>query len=746
MERRRESRLDHGLHYAELGYKSFPLRVRVQPSEDGTLEKKLFPVLDWPRVATCDRAKVESWWGDGQAWSTASIGIATGQSGIAVIDPDGPEGLSEWQQIRDLYGISDNTPHYSTPGGGQHWWYRTDPERPLPTGAKTVGDHIDTRGGYGPDGNGLVIVPPSTDDRGAYRWIVEPVALDDLPPVPEAVYALIDDRKGIKPREADPEQALSGDGTRRYTLAQAQAFIRPAIEAIERADKGTRNDRLNDAARVAAHFGGEFWSRAQAEQRLTELARERGLDPKEIADTIDSAYKAQARDYASGEVDKHGRPKGWTATYVEPSPFGDDEEGEEVDEEEKLLAREVDAQRRRLKAKRIVSAEGREPLRVMRGAAFLNGPQLSWLVPGVAYHASTTKIFGPPGGGKTNFMLDIALRLATGLPWRGHKLERVPVHFVMAEGESVNRLRVEAFLRKNELEGKDLDGWWTAIPQGVLLTPEGIEDYLPLVRQDRPGLVVLDTKNAMMDGNENDAGDVAVMIRAMRQIRDLGGRTCVALIDHTGLGDQSRGRGSNAVEGAMDTEIRVTKARQGSLTVFTAESTRDKAGSEDRPSWTFTLWPVDVPREEGIEAPPVVEADDAALRAAPPPAPAERQWYEIPLLELPDPLLDLVGPGKEAARDAYRVLLGVNDPDGLTTAQVRDMLGEAVGKVKSVRKYSKTSFNAGFASLKKQSLVGQGATPSRWVAVRFAPTRRTDLGDPNQPTDLDRVPRSAATD
>jgi hypothetical protein len=196
----------------------------------------------------------------------------------------------------------------------------------------------------------------------------------------------------------------------------------------------------------------------------------------------------------------------------------------------------------------------------------------------------------------------------------------------------------------------------------------------------------------------------------------------------------------------MDTEIRVTKARQGSLTVFTAESTRDKAGSEDRPSWTFTLWPVDVPREAGIEAPPVVEADDAALRELPPPTPAERQWYEIPLLELPDPLLDLIGPGKEAARDAYRVLLGVNDPDGLTTAQVRDMLGEAVGKVKSVRKYSKTSFNAGFASLKKQSLVGQGATPSRWVAVRFAPTRRTDLGDPNQPTDLDRVPRSAATD
>ena len=66
---------------------------------------------------------------------------------------------------------------------------------------------------------------------------------------------------------------------------------------------------------------------------------------------------------------------------------------------EKLLEREVAAQRRRLKAKRIVSSENREPLRVMRGAEFLSGPQLTWLVPGVAYHASTAKIFGPPGGG-----------------------------------------------------------------------------------------------------------------------------------------------------------------------------------------------------------------------------------------------------------------------------------------------------------------------------------------------------------
>ena len=181
--------------------------------------------------------------------------------------------------------------------------------------------------------------------------------------VPEAVYALIDDRKGVKPREADPEQALPGDGTRRYTLAQAQAFIRPAIEAIERAGKGERNDRLNDAARMAAHFGGEFWSREQAEQRLTDLARERGLDPKEIADTIDSASRRRlattppvksTSTAAEDDRDLHGGSPG----------LGDDEAGEEVDPFEDEVAREVKRLRVREEATRAI------PARAARDASF----------------------------------------------------------------------------------------------------------------------------------------------------------------------------------------------------------------------------------------------------------------------------------------------------------------------------------------------------------------------------------------
>jgi hypothetical protein len=308
-------------------------------------------------------------------------------------------------------------------------------------------------------------------------------------------------------------------------------------------------------------------------------------------------------------------------SHVHREPQDEEEEREPTPEEvaayrrSKLIAEELEKLQIREEAKQLLHP--REPLRVLRGSTFLTeGAELTYLVRRFLYETSTSKIYGPPGGGKTNFALDIALCAATGTEWHGVKIERCRVHFVMAEGEPVNRLRVAAFLHRHGLKPEVLDGWFTAIPQGVLLTPRGVADYLAVVREDRPGLVFLDTKNAMMDGDENSASDVAVMIRSMREIRDLGERCCVALIDHTGIADESRGRGSNAVMAAMDTEIRVSKQQVGDTAVYTAQVTRDKAAAESDPAtFNFTLWPqAGVERPDGVAAPPVVNTEDEVIK------------------------------------------------------------------------------------------------------------------------------------
>lgn len=101
------------------------------------------------------------------------------------------------------------------------------------------------------------------------------------------------------------------------------------------------------------------------------------------------------------------------------------------------------------------------------------------------------------------------------------------------------------------------------------------------------------------------------------------------------------------------------------------------------------------------------------MRPLPEPTPDEREWHEIPLSELPAPLLDLTGPGKYAALDIYRVLLRVEHPDGSSETDINGVLAEASKqKIKGVRAHSRNSIVNGWARLREAGLIVQGATSS----------------------------------
>jgi hypothetical protein len=359
-------------------------------------------------------------------------------------------------------------------------------------------------------------------------------------------------------------------------------------------------------------------------------------------------------------------------TSADEADASADEDDEELAARiyEREVAAEMRKERLRREARARLAAEDREPLQVLRGSAFLDAPQPEYLVPSMFYKAATSKVFGSPGSTKSFMLLDIALSLATGRPWQGSALPRTRVHFVMAEGQAVNVTRALAWLHDRGVPAAEIQDWFTAIPQGVLLTPEGVADYLALVAEDRPGFIILDTKNAMMAGEENSASDVAVMVRAMRAIRDASDAS-VVLVDHTGLTDATRGRGSNAVEAAMDTEIKVQRDDNG---ICTATVTRDKA-AEPGTTWCYTLRHVlDVPGvREGSKPPAVcqmqarVDEDPFAMRA--------REWWqhEIPL---PDEVAELSGGQSDVARDIFRVLWFMGEHEaGVTMSVIRRAIG-----------------------------------------------------------------------
>ena len=582
--------LSLALDMARVGYYLAPVTLRRGP--DG--KKRAHYYGSWDEQSTRDPDKIRDWY----VQHECSFLVDCGKSGIVGVDLDlknDRDGIASWQAAGGPHGgiVVD------TLSGGQHHYFAADPDRPLTNSAdQKTGVDVRGEGGHLYAPGAFILGTDGQPEPGTYTARGPLYTPGDLPPAPEILHQA---RKVASPNAGLPREDRS------FTLAQAREYCRVKLDELSATQEGGRNHALNTAAFrlghfVADHFGTSYEAAEKA--LLKALPEGYGDAPGEKGEILATIRSGLTDGIEDGVYVRAESETG--SAYEQEDPAA---------RRERLVAAELEKLEVREEARRRL--QPKEPLRVLRGAAFLTeGAELKYLVRRFLYETSTAKIYGPPGGGKTNFALDIALCAATGTDWHGVKIERCVVHFVMAEGEPVNRLRVAAFLHRHTLAPQVLDDWFVAIPQGVLLTPTGVADYLDVVRKDKPGLVFLDTKNAMMDGDENSASDVAVMIRAMREIRDSGQRCCVALIDHTGIADESRGRGSNAVMAAMDTEIKVSKQRVGDADVYTALVTRDKAAAETDPArFDFTLWPQQgVDRPEGVAAPPVVNTEDEVIK------------------------------------------------------------------------------------------------------------------------------------
>ena len=127
------------LDCASRGWHVFPCGPDKQP-----LTKHGF------KDASCDPDAVRSLW---EKWPHASVGVATGASGLVVIDLDvkkGKPGLDEWHRIKGEIGEHiERTTLVETPSGGMHVYYRANGHKVGST-TERIAPGVDTRaeGGY----------------------------------------------------------------------------------------------------------------------------------------------------------------------------------------------------------------------------------------------------------------------------------------------------------------------------------------------------------------------------------------------------------------------------------------------------------------------------------------------------------------------------------------------------------------------------------------------------------------------
>lgn len=227
---------------------------------------------------------------------------------------------------------------------------------------------------------------------------------------------------------------------------------------------------------------------------------------------------------------------------------------------------------------------------------FSSTTALPWVIKGVLPKAGLGVVYGASGSGKSFAVLDMALAIARGEPWRGRKVRQGKVAYIAAEGAEGFRKRLAAYAQRNEVD-------LAQVPLSVLnAAPNLLEkvDAKDIVVGIRAAggadLIIVDTFAQTTPGaNENAGEDVGKALSHCKRIHELTG-AMVVLIHHSGKDATKGARGWSGLRAAADAEIEVVRTDAGRF----LRLSKNKDG-EDGLEWGFDLEVVQLGVDEDLD-------------------------------------------------------------------------------------------------------------------------------------------------
>ncbi len=209
-------------------------------------------------------------------------------------------------------------------------------------------------------------------------------------------------------------------------------------------------------------------------------------------------------------------------------------------------------------------------------------------VEGLLTEGAASVIYGPSNCGKSFWILDLAVSVASGKPFRDElAVDQGAVVYVALEGSFGMTNRIEALKRAGRLD-KSTPLYLCDAPISLLEVGHAVklaqsvknaasESALPC------RLVILDTlSRAMAGGDENSGKDMTAAVASIDAIRAATGAH-VAVVHHCGK-DEARGaRGHSSLRAAVDTEIEVTRVDGESISTVRVTKQRDMSIGEPMP-------------------------------------------------------------------------------------------------------------------------------------------------------------------
>jgi len=199
---------------------------------------------------------------------------------------------------------------------------------------------------------------------------------------------------------------------------------------------------------------------------------------------------------------------------------------------------------------------------------------VKWLVKHVVPLESMGVVFGGSGTFKSFIAIDMALHVAHGLPWLGHKTKQGPVLIVAAEGGAGLWRRIVAWHRENRVQ-------WSQAP--VYVVPVALDLTTDAARVQeaataigvRPDLVIIDTLSQTFSGEENSAAEVSNYLRELALWFKASWQAAVVVVHHTGHQATERPRGSSAIRANVDFMFGVYRDEKEMLATFECVKQKD---------------------------------------------------------------------------------------------------------------------------------------------------------------------------
>jgi len=241
-------------------------------------------------------------------------------------------------------------------------------------------------------------------------------------------------------------------------------------------------------------------------------------------------------------------------------------------------------------------------------------PPPSWLIDGIIEDNVLGVLYGASGDGKSFVGIDWSLCVASGQGWHGRRVNTGHVVYVVAEGSRGIKKRIDAWTQERQVSPPT--DMFVILDAVQFTEREHVRGLLAQIaeRGITPRLIVIDTlARCFLGGDENSSKEMGQFIAACSEVKQ-STRATVLAVHHTG---KQRGRkpsterGSNALRGAADVMIRVSK-KDNIITLDVDKQKDDEAVTGIRLRLKTVVVGEDPATGKGITSCVLIAAGDAA--------------------------------------------------------------------------------------------------------------------------------------